>query len=65
MATSTAVLQHLTYAAQSLQAAYELAREAGDEIAMAIIRRAGTLTASSISAVISPLEQTQPREVVS
>lgn len=54
-----AVIDHLTHAAESLQAAYELARQQGREDAAAIIRRAGQLTGSSIQAVISPLEPAQ------
>jgi hypothetical protein len=56
------VLEHLTHAAQSLQAAHELAQVAGAEDAAAIVRRASVLTAGAISAVISPLEQPRQTE---
>lgn len=61
--TKRSVLEHLTHAAQSLQAAFELAVDAGDEVAATIIRRAGVFTASSISQVVSPVEHRS--EVVS
>lgn len=54
--SSGAVLSHLTHAAQSMQAARDLAADAGLEVAEQVIAHASVFIASSINAVTQPLE---------